>query len=59
MSTQWIAGMSGFTGLNYAALAEVWRRVKIPKRERDEVFHHLRVIEVSALNTMHAERPDQ
>jgi hypothetical protein len=53
MQTQWIAGGMGFTGLNYAALDEVWRRLRVRRRERDAVFGDLQRIEVAALNTMH------
>lgn len=53
MNTQWLAGAMGFTGLNYCALAEVWRRLKVPKQERDAVFADLRVIEAGALDEIH------
>lgn len=53
MSTQWRHGFGGPTGLDYGALPEVWRRLKVAPDERDAVFHDLRVIEAAALNQMH------
>lgn len=54
MSTQWVhAGMSGVaTGLNYAVLPEIWRRLKVPPASRDDVFDDLRVMEHAALEQM-------
>lgn len=44
------AGIGGaFIGLDYAALPEVWRRTKTRKRDRDEVFASLQVIEDAAV----------
>lgn len=53
MQTQWLSGMGGYTGLNYASLPEIWRRLKVPPAERDTVFADLKVMEITALNTMH------
>jgi hypothetical protein len=53
MDTQWRTGMNGSTGLDYAALSEVWRRLKVPPAERDDVFDDLRVLEGAALRQMH------
>ena len=53
MSTQWRAGMSGYTGLDYSALREVWQRARIAPRERDRVFMDLRIIEHAALQAIH------
>lgn len=50
MRTQWRVGMGGFTGMDYAALPEVWRRTKTPPGDRDEIFEALRVMEIGALN---------
>ena len=43
----------GATGLDYGALDEVWKRLKVPKKKRDVAFSDLRVIEAGALNEMH------
>jgi uncharacterized protein DUF1799 len=49
MRTQWRMAMGGPTGLDYAALPEVWRRCKVPQAERDQVFDDLQVMEYAAL----------
>lgn len=54
MRTQWFVGMSGPTGLNYASLPELWRRLKVPTQDRDAVFHDLQVLEGAALHAMHS-----
>ena len=53
MGTQWRSGFNGPTGLDYCALAEVWKLLNVPKKERARVFDDLRVIEAGALNEMH------
>jgi hypothetical protein len=53
MSTQWVVGACGPVGLNYAVLPEVWRRTKVSPADRDDVFEDLRVMEQSALQTIH------
>ncbi len=57
MQTQWLyAGMGGVkTGLNYASLREVWRGCSIRKRDRAEVFAHLRIMEVACINAANAD----
>ena len=52
MSTQWRIGMNGATGLDYSALGEIWRRLKIPIANRDDVFQDIRIMENKALETM-------
>lgn len=52
MSSQWRAGFNGATGLDYAALPEVWRRCRVPPARRDEVFDDLRTMEDAALKEM-------
>lgn len=53
MRTQWINGFAGPTGLNYASLPEVWRRLKVPTAQRDQVFQDLQVMEAAGLKKMH------
>ncbi len=53
LRTQWRTGMSGFTGLDYGVLPEIWRRLKVPPAERDDVFADLQVIEAGALDAIH------
>lgn len=56
MGTQWLwasAGMGGAhrVGLNYAALPELWRRLRVPPADRDAVFADLQLMEMTALET--------
>ena len=53
MRKQWLSGPGGYTGLNYCALAEVWKRLRVPKGKRDEVFSDFRIIESGALGAMY------
>ncbi len=52
MGTQWRIGMSGATGLDYAALPAVFDMVGVAKKERPQVFNDLRVLEAAALTVM-------
>lgn len=52
ISTQWRTGMGGPTGLDYNVLPEIWKRLSIKKKDRNEVFAGLRVMESAALSTM-------
>jgi hypothetical protein len=52
MGTQWRVGPGGITGMDYNALSEIWRRLKVPNSERDAVFEDLQVMEMSALVAM-------
>lgn len=58
MQTQWHAGMGGRTGLIYASLPEVWRRLRIPPAERDAIFSDLQWLEAAALQAMHPPTED-
>ena len=58
MTTQWRVGAAGPVGLDYAALPEVWRRLKVPPGERDRVFDDLRLMEAEALTVMGERRED-
>ena len=44
--------MNGPTGLDYNVLPEIWRRLKIPKKERDQTFEDLQEMERAALHAM-------
>lgn len=48
--------MSGPTGLDYSALPEIWRRLKVKKKDRDQVFADLQVMELAALSVMARQR---
>ena len=49
MQTQWRMGFNGPTGLDYTALSEVWRRLKVPVQERDVIFADVQIMELAAL----------
>lgn len=49
MATQWRVGFHGPYGLDYSALPQVLRLVRIPRAEWSEVFDGLRVMEDAAL----------
>ena len=58
MSTQWRIGMSGATGLDYAALPAVMDLMDVAQADRREMFDSLRVMERAALDVM-AEEADR
>lgn len=53
MATQWRAGMSGATGLDYGVLPAVMELLGIAPDERPGVFEDVRVMESEALKVMH------
>ena len=55
LATQWRTGAAGATGFDYNVLPELWRRLKVPLADRDDVFDDLRLMEMAALDAMHAE----
>lgn len=57
LQTQWRTGMSGATGLDYAALPAVFDVLGIAKKARKRVFDGIRVMESAVLN-LWAERRD-
>ena len=52
MQTQWRRDMAGPTGLDYAALPAVERRLGIRGRRARRAFDYLRVMEAEALRLM-------
>lgn len=56
MQTQWHMSMAGPTGLNYASLPEMWRRLKVPPEDRDDTFHALTVLEAAWLDARYADK---
>jgi hypothetical protein len=56
MRTQWRAGMGGAYGLDLNVLPEIWRRLKVPPTERDEIFESLLLMEGAALEFMHTKK---
>lgn len=56
MRTQWRVGAVGPTGLDYSALQEVWRRLKVAPSDRDETFELIQIMEEVALEEMTRKR---
>jgi hypothetical protein len=52
MATQWRAGMSGATGLDYNALPVVMQLMGVPRKEQSNVFEDIRTMEDAALDEM-------
>lgn len=50
--------MNGPTGLDYNVLPEIWKRMKVPKKDRDQVFDDLQEMERTALSTMAKNRKE-
>lgn len=55
MGTQWAAGMSGVTGLNYCALESVMRLRSVPVDDWPQLFDDVRTMEGAALEVMRQE----
>ena len=53
MRSQWNVGMSGASSLNYASLPLAFKRCKVSKKQFDEVFDSIQIMESTALNKMH------
>lgn len=61
MQTQWryrTCGVSGSeaTGLDYGVLPEIWKRVGIPKKDRNDVFAALQIMESAVLAEQNKKR---
>ena len=52
MRRQWHSDMGVYIGLRYEVLPEIWRRLKVPPADRDEVFAGLEVMQDAALEAM-------
>lgn len=52
MSTQWRAGMSGATGLDYTSLPIVMDLEGVDADDRKQIFRDVRTMEQEALKTM-------
>lgn len=59
MRSQWRAGMGGYYGLDLNVLPEIWRRLKVPIADRDDVFESLLLMQDAALEVIHKKRPGQ
>lgn len=52
MLTQWRVGVNGATGFDYKALPVVFKMRGVKKKNREEVFNGLQVMERAALKVM-------
>ena len=52
LSTQWIVGSGGATGLNYIPLFSRMDRMKLSDQDYEWMFDDIRVIESAALTAM-------
>lgn len=52
MDTQWRIGMSGPTGLDYAALPMALRMIAAPRTDWQQLMADVRVMESAALQAM-------
>lgn len=48
--------MNGPTGLDYNVLPEIWKRLGVKKKDRDQVFADLQEMERAALSVMARQR---
>lgn len=53
LSTQWIVGTGGVTGLNYIPLFYRMDRMKLSEQDHEWLFDDIRTIEAAAINAMH------
>jgi hypothetical protein len=53
VSTQWRLGMSGPVGLDYNVLFRIMDNLNMPQQEWQDMFEDIRVMESTALDTMH------
>ncbi len=49
MATQWNVGMSGVIGLRYEALPLVMQLHRVKRKQQQEVFNGLRIMECAAV----------
>lgn len=52
MLTQWRWSGGNRVGLDYSALPEVWKRTNVPKKDRNDIFDALRIMEQAALDEL-------
>ena len=52
-ATQWRVGPNGATGLDYSVLPVLFRIDQVPRSEWPELLDQIRVLESSALSTIH------
>lgn len=55
LGTQWRTGMSGPTGLDYAAVLALLRAQRLQREVADRIFDDVQVMEAAALAVIHAD----
>ena len=50
MSTQWMAGMAGATGLNYPGVEVVMRKARVKRCDEERIFHEIQCMERATLS---------
>lgn len=50
VSTQWIAGMAGATGLSYPGVEVVMRKARVKRSDEERVFHEIQCMERATLS---------
>lgn len=57
MSTQWMVGIAGATGLSYPGVEVVMRKARVKRRDEENVFHEIQCMERATLSAW-SERKD-
>ena len=50
VSTQWMVGMAGATGLSYPGVEVVMRKAHVKRRDEERVFHEIQCMERATLS---------
>lgn len=50
MSTQWMVGMAGTTGLSYPGVEVVMRKARVKRRDEERVFYEIQCMERATLS---------
>nr|WP_257620165.1 DUF1799 domain-containing protein [Janthinobacterium sp. NKUCC08_JDC] len=50
MSTQWMVGMAGATGLNYPGVEVVMRKARVKRCDEERIFHEIQCMERATLS---------
>lgn len=58
MSTQWHSGMGGREGLRYEVLPVIEQRLGVKKKQRNDLFWALQIMEGEALRVWGEQRAD-
>ena len=56
MLTQWRYGPNGVVGLDYGSLPVVLRLRRVPRKDREQIFDDLRIMEKEALDALKEQR---